>query len=160
MGLQLVVAHALIPHPLRLPTVSHVWPQKKDFHADLDYFCCCCFDSASMVTRSTLPGPTAQCDRIAHCVSNVASTLRLAASSLDEIHDLLRGQPPPAPTMGYPSIQQIFGPLPPPTPLQVLFFPTTPRTTSKHSAPFPGTLRPIAAPSQLGASASDNDAAP
>ena len=104
MGLQLVVAHALIPHPLRLPTVSHVWPQKKDFHADLDYFCCCCFDSASMVTRSTLPGPTAQCDRIAHCVSNVASTLRLAASSLDEIHDLLRGQPPPAPTLGYPPI--------------------------------------------------------
>ena len=94
-----------------------------------------------MVTRSTLPGPNPQCDRVAHCVSNVASTLRLAASSLDEIHDILRGQPPLVPTMSYPPVLQPLGVPPrPPAPLH-----------------FSGNLRPIAAPSQLGASTSDDD---
>ena len=105
----------------------------------------------AMVTRSTLPGPTPQCDRIAQRVSNVASTLRLAASSLDEIHDILRGQPPPAPTMDYPPVLQTLG-LPPRPP------------TLNHPNPHPpaphhlrGNLRPIAAPSQLGASTSDDE---
>ena len=68
-------------------------PQKKDFHIDYDYHLPLCHVAVldpfiiplgrplnlfAMVTRSTLPGPNPQCDRIAQCVFNVASTLRLA----------------------------------------------------------------------------------
>ena len=70
-----------------------------------------------------------------------------AASSLDEIHDLLQGQPPPAPTMGYPPIlQPPFGHL---ARMQTMRHPNPHHTGTHH---FLGTLRPIAAHSQLGAS--------
>ena len=129
------------PFPHHPPTPIQLPRRRKIFTLTMTTTSYCSFGSIpnllgttfaplAMVTRSTLPGPNPQCDRIAQCVSNVASTLRLPASSLDEIHDILRGQPPPAPTMGYPPVlQQPLGLL---APMQTTSHPTPPPTATHH----------------------------